>query len=72
MDASKFTQKFIDLEWLLLNEGTRLDAELLDKLIDDEFQEFGASGLSSIWRQSQNEWRMVFHQGTRTDAFEKP
>ncbi|MEJ2795230.1 DUF4440 domain-containing protein [Iodobacter sp. LRB] len=126
MAASDFSRKFIDLECLLLKESTRLDAQLLNKLIDDDFQEFGASGCafgksdvverlpsgpaptfypqnfavvelapsvvqvtfrlityrpdtpdasyslrSSLWRLSGGEWKMIFHQGTRTDAFEK-
>ncbi|MBY0446685.1 MAG: hypothetical protein K2Q15_15935 [Burkholderiales bacterium] len=125
LPTSDIFKKFIGLECLLLKESTRLDAQLLNKLLDDEFQEFGASGCafgkadvldrlpaesppmfhaqnfvvmelaptvvhiafrlitsrpdtpdgyslrSSIWRLSAGEWRMVFHQGTRTDAFEK-
>ncbi|NHQ87355.1 hypothetical protein HA050_14660 [Iodobacter sp. HSC-16F04] len=26
---------------------------------------------SSLWRLAGGEWKMIFHQGTHTDAFEK-
>lgn len=126
LPTSDMSKKLIELECLLLKDSTRLDAQLLNKLIDDEFREFGASGCafgktdvldrlpaesppmfhpqnfvlmelapsivhitfrlitsrpdtpeasyslrSSIWRLSGGEWQMIFHQGTRTDAFEK-
>jgi hypothetical protein len=101
------------LEDRLLTTAVRASAEELERLLSDEFVEFGASGRvytksdtiaalvatpsinasvtdfrvlvvvpgvilatyrtgasrrSSLWRRERDAWRMLFHQGTRTDA----
>jgi hypothetical protein len=111
--AMSLLQTLLELEQRLLAQATRIDAEAISQLIDDDFTEFGASGAvwckadvveslpdqvfvqrtitefavkpisadtalvtyrcltddnttlrSSIWRQREGRWQMVFHQGT--------
>jgi hypothetical protein len=105
--------KIRDLENRLLTPAVRASAEELERLLSDEFVEFGSSGRvytksdtiealvadpsinanvrdsrvlivapgvvlatyrsgtslrSSLWRRERDAWRIVFHQGTRSDA----
>ncbi len=116
---NELTQKFYDLEITLLKPEVRSSREELDRLLADEFMEFGSSGSvyhkpdtlqgltastdkivfevsdfeakklaedfvlttfktkrtindadivislrSSIWRKTNENWKMFFHQGT--------
>lgn len=117
-------QLLLALEHKLHQPESRSDTEILDKLLDDSFVEFGASGKvftkreiisslvndpelnvivedekvrciennvflvtyrtrnmalgvrrasnrSSIWKKTNEGWKMVFHQGTVIDGTEK-
>ena len=40
---------------------TRADYE---RMMDESFREVGASGRATIWRRTNEGWKIVYHQGT--------